>query len=134
MPRTAAYFPCSPGSVSVCGKPQTPALGGGVRLTGCSLRSLGLTEARDNRFSVSGIPDTAGHHGRAENKVGALWAAWPASGPKRGEGRGTGGAGWSGPWLEHRKAFQQEVRYGSLGESYPIVQAWWALSRDGLWC
>ena len=37
---------------------------------GASRRFLGLTEARDNRFSVSGIPDTAGHHGRAENKLG----------------------------------------------------------------
>ena len=27
-------------------------------------------EARDNRFSVSGIPDTSGHCRRAENKVG----------------------------------------------------------------
>jgi hypothetical protein len=33
--------------------------------------SQGLTEARDNRFSFSSIPDTAGHHGRAENKIGA---------------------------------------------------------------
>ena len=24
---------------------------------------------------------------------------------------------WTGPWLEHRMAFWQEVRYGSLGES-----------------
>ena len=38
-------------------------------------RSLDLTEARDNRFSVLGIPDTAGHLGRAENKVGAPGAA-----------------------------------------------------------
>jgi hypothetical protein len=30
-----------------------------------SLRSLGLMEARDNRFTVSSIPDTAGHQGRA---------------------------------------------------------------------
>ena len=37
-----------------------------------SPRSLGLTEARDNRFSVSDIPDTAVWCGRAENKVGAL--------------------------------------------------------------
>ena len=36
-----------------------------------SPRSLGLTEARDNRFSVSGIPDASGHCGRAENKVEA---------------------------------------------------------------
>jgi hypothetical protein len=45
-------------------KPQ-PASGGGG-----SPRSLGLTEARDNRSSTSGIPDTVGHHGRAENKMG----------------------------------------------------------------
>ena len=29
-----------------------------------------LTEDRDNRFSVSGIPDVTGHHGGAENKMG----------------------------------------------------------------
>jgi hypothetical protein len=36
-----------------------------------SPRSLGLTEARDNRFSVSGIPDTTVHCRRAENKIEA---------------------------------------------------------------
>lgn len=40
--------------------------------------SLGLKEARDNKFSVSGIPDTTGHHRRGENKMnrhfrGAGW-------------------------------------------------------------
>ena len=35
-----------------------------------SSRSLGLIETRDNRFSVSGIPDATGHHGRADNKMG----------------------------------------------------------------
>ena len=38
--------------------------------TGGSLRSLGLTETRDIRFSVWDIPDTAVCHRRAENKVG----------------------------------------------------------------
>jgi hypothetical protein len=32
-------------------------------------------EARDNRFSVSGISDTTGHLRRAENKMGAPGAA-----------------------------------------------------------
>ena len=32
-------------------------------------------------------------------------------------GSHTGESPWSGPWLEHRKAFQLEVRRGSLGES-----------------
>jgi hypothetical protein len=41
---------------------------------GCP-RFLGLTEARDNRFSVSGIPGTTGHRRRAEKKVGALEVA-----------------------------------------------------------
>ena len=50
-----------------------------------------------------------------------------ASGPKGGEVRGRGGAGWfpfgrespwSGPWLEHRMAFWREIRVCSLlGES-----------------
>jgi hypothetical protein len=44
--------------VSGCGKPRTPALGG---VDKGSPRSLDLTEARDNRFSVSGIPDTTKH-------------------------------------------------------------------------
>jgi hypothetical protein len=36
------------------------------------------------------------------------------------------------PWLEHRKAFRQEVRRGLLGES--IIQAWQDLmNRDSLW-
>ena len=37
---------------------------------GSSLESLGLTEARDDRFSVLDIPDAAGCHRRAENEVG----------------------------------------------------------------
>ena len=57
-----------PGWVPGCRKPQTPAPG---RWTRGSLRSLGLTEARDNRFSVSGIPDATGHYRRAENIMGA---------------------------------------------------------------
>jgi hypothetical protein len=46
---------------------MNPSCGGWRR---GSLRSLGLTEARYNTFSVSGIPDTSRHQGRAENKVG----------------------------------------------------------------
>ena len=53
--------------VSGCGKLQTPGCRGWAR---GSLRSLGLMEARVNRFSVLGIPDTIGHYRRAENKVG----------------------------------------------------------------
>jgi hypothetical protein len=66
----------------VGGPGRTTALGGcpavGVHgtqpvvgWTRSSLRSLGLTEARDNRFSVSGIPDATGHYRRAENIMGA---------------------------------------------------------------
>jgi hypothetical protein len=81
--RTVARFPCSPGWVSSCGKPRNPAHvgAGGRKARGCS-RSLGLTEARDNRFSVLGIPDTTGHLGRVDNKVGALGAAWSSPGLK----------------------------------------------------
>ena len=50
-----------------------------------SVKSLGLTESRDNRFSVLAIPDGAGHLGRAENKVGAPWAVQPVSWPREGE-------------------------------------------------
>ena len=59
-----------------------------------SPRSLGLTEARDNRFSVSCTQDAAGHHGRAENKMGAQGAALSSPGLKRGEGRERGGSEW----------------------------------------
>ena len=45
------------------------------------ISSGGLTEARDNRFSLSYIPDVTGHHRRAENKVGA-----PRAKEKRGQG------------------------------------------------
>jgi hypothetical protein len=87
------------------------------RWTRDSLRSLGLTETIDNRF-----PDAAGHHGRAENKMGALWAGWPASGVEHRRGYGE-----RGPWvvptlarvlgsrLDCRKAFWWEVTGGSLG-------------------
>jgi hypothetical protein len=51
-------------------------------------------EARDNRFSVSDIPDAAVSLRIDENKVGLLWAAWSSLGPKRGEGRERWGAGW----------------------------------------
>ena len=61
------------------------------RWTRGSPRSLGLTEARDNRFLVSGIPDTAGHLGRAENKMGAPGVDWSALGPRK-ERAGAGGA------------------------------------------
>jgi hypothetical protein len=36
---------------------------------------------------------------------------------------------WSGPWLEHKKAFQQEVRL-VRGKAYPIIQAWWDLDEQ----
>jgi hypothetical protein len=58
-----------------------------------SPRSLGLTEPRDNRFSVSGITDAAGHCRRTEKKVWNLGVAWSSPGPKGGEGRGRKGAG-----------------------------------------
>jgi hypothetical protein len=67
-------------------------------------------EARDNRFSVSGIPDTAGYFGRAENKVEAPRSAW--SEERRGQGeRGAGWflcrqIRWSGLWLKCRKTFR----------------------------
>jgi hypothetical protein len=52
--------------------------------------------------------------------MGAPGAAWSSPGSKGGEGRKRGGATWfpneeSSLWLECRKAFQQEVRHGSLG-------------------
>jgi hypothetical protein len=74
-----------------------PARGGWTR---GSPWSLGLTEARDNRFSVPGIPDSDGHSRRAENKMGTLGEAWPALGLKGGEGRERGDVGCSSRWRE----------------------------------
>jgi hypothetical protein len=45
------------------------------------------------RFPVSGIPDTSGHLGRAENKWRSLRAVWSSLWLKEGEG-GEGVAGW----------------------------------------
>ena len=97
----------------------------GHRLLGTTeeqaLGSLGLTEARDNRFSVSDIPDTAECHGRAENKVGAPGATWSAPELKE-EGTGGEGTGWflgrceslvlSGGW-KYWEASQWEVRHAA---------------------
>jgi hypothetical protein len=78
--------------------------------TGSSPMSLGLTEARDNRFSVSDIPDTAICCRRAEYKPGLKRVTQASPGPKGGEGRGKGVVGWfplgesawTSPWLERR--------------------------------
>jgi hypothetical protein len=60
-------------------------------------------------FLVSGIPDTSGHHERAENKWGPLGVAQSLPGPKGGEGREregvlggshAGESSLSSPWLE----------------------------------
>ena len=59
-----------------------------------ALGSLGLTEARDNRFSVSDIPDTAECHGRAENKVRALGMAQSVPEPKGRREQGEKGGRW----------------------------------------
>jgi hypothetical protein len=83
-------FQAALGKCPAVGSHGTQPSGGWTR---SSLRSLGLTEARDNRFSVLGIPDTAGHLGRTENKMGTLGAAWLSPGMKGGEGREKGGAG-----------------------------------------
>ena len=82
-----------------------------------SLRSLGLTEARDDRFSVWDIPDVAVCYRRAENKVGCGGHQGQLSQPwsqkkKRAWGVGAlggflaGESSWSSPWLECRKAFR----------------------------
>ena len=85
--RTATRFPRGPGWVSGCGKPLIP-LGGGW--TKGSSRSLGLMEARDKRFSVSGIPNTS----EELRTNGGPRAAWAAPGPKGEEGRERGGSDW----------------------------------------
>ena len=80
--RTATYFPCNPEWVSGCLKPLNPSSAGG-----------GQGAVLDTRFSASGIPDTAGHHGRAENRMGAgsgggVDSVSPWAEERRGQGRG----------------------------------------------
>ena len=72
-------FYAGPGWVSGCEKPWNPSSAGGEQ--GAVL---------GNRFSALGIPDTTGHCGRAENRMGAPGAAQSALGPKGGEGRERG--------------------------------------------
>ena len=67
----AALFHTAPVGYLAVGSHETPACQRG----GGSPRSLGLTEARDNRFSVSGIPDASGHRRRVEKKMEALGVA-----------------------------------------------------------
>ena len=80
---TGACFPCGPRVVSGCGKPLDPSSAGGGKGT-----VLGT------RFSVSGIPDTAGHLRRAEDKMGSPGVTWSSPGTKEEEGRERGGTGW----------------------------------------
>ena len=96
--RTAAH---SPGWVSGCGKPQNSSSAGG-----------GQGAVLGTRFSASGIPDSAGHEGRAENRIGTPGVAQSAPGQKELEGRGRGATRWFScqqeslvQWLEQRKAF-----------------------------
>ena len=89
--RTAAHFARARGRCLAVGSHGTQPARGWTR---GSLRSLGLTEARDNRLSVLGISDTARYRVRAQNKMGAPRAAGSSPGPKGGGGRGRGGAVW----------------------------------------
>jgi hypothetical protein len=80
----------------------------------------------DTRFLASGIPDTTGHRGRAENRMRAPeWFISPGAEGKRGQGeRGALGGShmespWFNPWLESKKAFQQEVRHPLLFRGKP---------------
>ena len=84
-------FQAALGKCPAVGSHGTQPSGGWTR---SSLRSLGLTEARDNRFSLSGIPDAAGHSRREENKMGTPGVTQSSPGPKGGEGRERGDAGW----------------------------------------
>lgn len=129
-----------PGWVSGCVKPWTPALMG---WTEGNLKSLGLTEARDNRFSVLDIPDATVCHRRAENKVGSPGVAQSALELKRGEGRERRGAGWFPRRPESLVRSVAGVQKGLMlgGSTWlfrkkpcPIFQVPQALmSRDILW-
>jgi hypothetical protein len=136
MLKTAACFPLGPWWVSRCGKPWNPSL-----LRGVQRAVLG------NRFSVLGIPNTAGYWARAENKMGAVsgGGAGDSVSPRAERRRGKRGAPgwlggshpgkslWSSPWMECRNAFQWEVRCSLLGENLfhcssmvGLAWTWWA--------
>ena len=67
-----------------------------------SLEGGGQGAVLGTRFSALGIPDTSGHYGRAENRMGSPGTAWSVLGQKGGEGRGRGALGGfhagEGPW------------------------------------
>ena len=112
--RTASCFPCGRGCVSGHGKSWNPSSGGD-----------GQGTVLGTRFSALGIPDTAGHHRKAENRMGALGRPGQLQGQRKQRAAGEGAldsfhvgeSPWSGLWLQRRNAFWQKVRYGSLGES-----------------
>jgi hypothetical protein len=118
--KTAALFPHGPMWVSGCVIHQNPIP---LSVDKWNPRSLGLMKTRDNRFLVLGIPDATGHHRRTDPMDGQLI---PKAERRRGQRERErewvlGGclmekSPWSGPWLEHLDAFQQEARQGSLGE------------------
>ena len=86
--RTVAHFPQGPGWVSPCGKLRTqPA-------EGVNNGQSKASEARDNRFSVLGIPDAAGHLRRSENKMRAPGVTWLSPEPKGGKGKEERGCWW----------------------------------------
>ena len=84
-------------------------------------------EARDNKFLVSGIPDTTGYQEELRTKWGGgsqRWFTQPWGQREERAGRAwvlgishSGESLWSCPWLECRKAFQLEFRRGSFGKS-----------------
>ena len=55
-----------------------------------------------------GLRGSTGPRGQREERAGREGAQG---------GSHTGESPWSGPWLEHRKAFHQKIGNGSLGES-----------------
>ena len=130
--RSAASFPGSPGWVSGWVKPMDPSSAGGRQWT-----ILGI------RISAWGIPGTAGHCRRAENRRESPGVAPPAPGLEGEEGRGRGrhcvvptGArvlcpfcGWSAG-----SPYCRRLEAAHYRKAYPIVQAWRTLiSRDILW-
>lgn len=109
--------------------------------TGGSPRSLDLMEARNNRFSVSDIPDTAGYLGRAENKMPPAPRGSLVSTRSKRRGQGNRRC-WVVPkWARalgpvHGAGSTVRLSGGKFrGKPIPsFVQARWALMiRDSLW-
>ena len=88
---TVACFLCHQDEILAAGSHGTTVCRGREGAFWCPWASW---RTETTSFSVSSIPDTAGHCGRAENKVEVPGVAQSPPGLKRGKGRERRGIGW----------------------------------------